>query len=181
MAFAGGLMLSALVVLTCVSVSGRLLSGVLHGPTFEQTAIAQWLLGLGVGSIFGDVELTESGIAFAIFAFLPLCHISGSHAAVDIFASRFSPRVNRALQAAAGVLFAAVMVLIAVQLFQGMQSKIRSGQTTFLIEFPIWWAYALSLSGAVLAAVVAVYLGGVRLVEAATGRDILPATSGAEH
>ena len=72
-------------------------------------------------------------------------------------------------------------LLLAVQLLAGMQSKLRSGQTTFLLQFPVWWGYALSLVGAVVAAVVAVYLAVMRTVELVTGRSVLPADLGADH
>lgn len=183
MAYLGGIMLSALILLTCVSVIGRSLSTLLHSDFIEglMPGVATALLGLGIGPVNGDFELIEAGVAFAIFAFLPLCHITGGHASVDIFTSRFSDRANRVLRALTEVLFAAVLVLIAWQLFQGMLSKMSSGQTTFLIEFPIWWAYLLSLSGAVVAAIVAVYLACVRVQEILSGRIILPADLGADH
>jgi hypothetical protein len=62
-----------------------------------------------------------------------------------------------------------------------MQSKFRSGQTTFLVEFPVWWAYALSLIGAVVAAAVGVYVAVTRLCETVTGQQILPVDLGADH
>lgn len=163
MAFLGGAVLTALILMTCLSITGRL------------------FIDFGLGSINGDVELTEAGIAFAIFAFLPLCHLSGAHATVDIFTARLSSRASRVLQMVIAIAFAGVMVLIAVQLFGGMQSKMRSGQTSFLIQFPVWWAYAASLSGAGLAAVVAIYLAIVRIGEVVQGRDILPPDAGAAH
>jgi len=183
MAYLGGVMLVALIVLTCVSVLGRTLNGFLHGDFMESTApgFAQLALALGVGPVNGDFELVEAGVAFAIFAFLPLCHLTMGHATVDVFTSRMSVRTNRVLQMISAVLFAGVMVLIAVQLFAGMQSKMASGQTTFLIEFPIWWAYAASMLGAALAAVVAVYLGVMRVLEMVRDEDLLPVEQGSEH
>ena len=87
MAYLGGAMLIALIVLTCLSVAGRLLNGWLLSDAVQSVApgAAQWLVGIGVGAIFGDVELTEAGVAFAIFAFLPICHLTNGHAAVDVF------------------------------------------------------------------------------------------------
>ena len=42
-----------------------------------------------------DYELVEAGVAFAIFAFIPLCQIYGSHATVDIFTIVAARRVKR--------------------------------------------------------------------------------------
>jgi TRAP-type C4-dicarboxylate transport system permease small subunit len=183
MAILGGAVLSALILLTCLSILGRLASGLLHGPAAQELApgLASWLLAAGVGPIRGDFELVEAGMAFAIFAFLPYCHITGGHAAVDVFTARLPPRAARVLAWAIEVAFAAALVLIAVQLYGGMVGKRQSGQTTFLIEFPVWWAYAASLSGAALAAAVAVHMAVARTGEVLSGRAILPPDAGAGH
>ena len=174
----GGGVLAMLIVLTCLSVLGRSLNGILHSDWVEAVApnLANWLLGLGIGPINGDFELVEAGMAFAIFAFLPICQLHGAHAKVDIFTSALPARFNRWLIAVIDLVFALVLLLIAAQLFQGMESKRSSGQTTFLLEFPIWWAYGLSLLGAIVAAGVAVYVALMRIAEIALGRAILPAS-----
>lgn len=183
MAYLGGAMLVLLIVLTCVSVVGRSLNGWFHSEFFESVApgFASWALELGVGPVNGDFELIEAGVAFAIFAFLPLCQISGSHASVEILTKALSPATNRVLQFVIDVVFALVLILIAVQLYGGLQSKLRSGQTTLLLEFPIWWAYALSLTGAVVAALVAIYIAVVRCAELWHQKPILPSHQGEPH
>lgn len=175
-------MLTALVLMTCLSVVGRKLNDMLHGMVANEMmpGLANWFLDAGVGVIKGDFELIEAGIAFSIFAFMPLCQITSGHAAVDIFTEKLPKRTNRVLRAVTEVVFAAVLVLIAVQLSSGMFSKLRSGQTTFLLQFPLWWAYALSLTGAVAAALVGIYMALVRIGEALTGRTII-AEEGAGH
>ena len=179
----GGGVLSALIVLTCLSVAGRSLNGILHADWTQAVlpGVATMLLELGIGPINGDFELVEAGMAFAIFAFLPLCQLNGAHASVDIFTSALPPRGNRALRMVVEVVFAAVLILIAWQLLAGMQSKRNSGQTTFLLEFPVWWAYAVSLVPAVVAALVAVYVAGIRIVETMTGQTVLLPGQGADH
>lgn len=183
MAYLGGAMLVALVVLTCVSIVGRSLNSVLHSDwlTNFAPAIASRALGLGIGPVNGDYELIEAGVAFAIFAFLPLCQISGAHATVEIFTSAMSPRFNRILQFLIDVIFAFALVLIAIQLLNGLQSKMRSGQTTLLLEFPVWWAYAMSMAGASVAAVISLYIAIMRGVEVYRCGSILPNTRSADH
>ncbi|GHG83605.1 hypothetical protein GCM10010961_09130 [Pseudodonghicola xiamenensis] len=149
MAVAGGLVLSALIVMTCLSIIGRR---------------------LGIGPITGDFELVEAGVAFAIFAFLPLCQITAGHASVDVLTNLFPARVNRFLRMVTEAIFAAVLVLIAWKLFDGMLAKKQHNETSFLLQFPLWWAYAASLLGAVVAAVVGIYMAGVRISECLTGR-----------
>ncbi|MCT4556484.1 MAG: TRAP transporter small permease [Pelagimonas sp.] len=179
----GGYVLTVLIVLTCLSILGRSLSTILNSD-IVQSLVPGWaamILDWGIGPIKGDFELVEAGMAFAIFAFLPLCQLNGAHAAVDIFTSTLSSRANRLLRAIIEVIFAGVLVLIAVQLFEGMQSKRNSGQTTLYLEFPIWWAYAFSLVAAVAAAIVSIYMALMRVVESATGRIVLPPNLEADH
>jgi TRAP-type C4-dicarboxylate transport system permease small subunit len=182
MAVLGGLVLTALILLTCASVAGRALNTLLHGPLHALApGLADGLLALGVGPVNGDFELVEAGIAFAIFAFLPLTQVSAAHASVDVFTNALSPGANRWLKMLWEVLFALAVIVIAAQLSSGLQSKIRSGQTTLLLEFPVWWSYAASLAGAVIAAAVAVVMAVVRIIEAVGGRTIVADGPGAEH
>jgi|TARA_B110000879_G_scaffold176812_1_gene230995 TRAP-type C4-dicarboxylate transport system permease small subunit len=183
MAYLGGVMLTFLIVLTTASIVGRSLNGVLHADAVVSLMpdLARWLIDVGIGPINGDFELIEAGVAFSIFAFLPLCQLTGGHASVDIFTSRLSSRANRILQMLIDILFAAVLVLIAIQLFAGMQSKLRSGQTSLLLEFPVWWGYALCMFGAATGAVVSVYIAVLCIASAATGQEYLPAMDGADH
>ena len=178
-ALLGGLVLSALIVMSCLSIIGRALNSLLHSDAVQAMApgIANALLATGVAPINGDFELVEAGTAFAIFAFLPLCHLSGSHASVDIFTARLPPRLSQLLRTVIEFVFAAVLILITVQLFAGMMSKRGSGQTTFLLQYPIWWAYAASFAGAIVAVLVAVYVAFAHLVELITERTILPAAT----
>ncbi|WIY26937.1 TRAP transporter small permease [Parasedimentitalea psychrophila] len=175
MAAAGGLVLTLLILLTCLSISGRLLNGFFHGDLMGSVApdFAEWMIAIGVGPINGDFELVEAGVAFAIFAFLPLCQITSGHASVDILVDNFPKRVNRFLRMVTEIVFAAVLVLIAWRLAAGLVSKLYNGETSFLLQFPIWWAYAASLVAAVVAAIVGVYMGAVRTIEFLTGRILV--------
>jgi TRAP-type C4-dicarboxylate transport system permease small subunit len=183
MAILGGVMLTALILLTCYSVVVRALDRMFHWMIDGDIAagLARWMIDAGVGPMLGTFELLEAGIAFVIFAFLPICQITGGHATVDIFTSQMSEGTNRVLRGVTEVVFAGVLVLIAVQLYGGLMTKFSSGQVTLELAFPVWWPYALALSGAVLAAVVSVYLALVRVYEMVTRRSILPADLGAEH
>jgi len=183
MAVVGGIVLSALIVMVCVSITGRALNGFLHADMMQAMlpGLAEWLIDLGVGPVNGDFELVEAGIAFAIFSFLPYCQITSGHAVVSIFTDWLPMRAQQVLRMLIEILFALVLVVIAVQLKDGMDSRIRSGQTTFLLQFPIWWAYALSLVGATIAAAVGVYMALIRTAEALTGRELIADDMGAEH
>lgn len=171
MAVMGGIVLTLLILLTCASVLGRSLNGIFHGDFMQGIApgFSQWMLDLGVGPINGDFELVEAGVAFAIFAFIPLCQVTSGHASVDVFTNFLPKRFMRGMRAVTEVVFAIVLVLIAARLFEGMLSKRSAGETSFLLEFPTWWAYAASFVAAVTAAIAGVYMAGVRVMETLTG------------
>ncbi|WP_319533101.1 TRAP transporter small permease [uncultured Cohaesibacter sp.] len=180
MAVLGGIVLVALILLTCLSVLGRGLNTIGHSAMFESVApaLATMLLDTGVGPVTGDFELVEAGIAFAIFAFLPVCQIYSSHATVDVFTTMLSPKANKWIIAFWEIVFFVVMILITWRLFVGMQNKISYGETTFLLQFPVWWAYAASFGAAVVASFVSLYCAFARIVELGSRRHFLPLTQG---
>ncbi len=161
MALLGGVVLCLLVLMICVSISGRELSDLAYSGVLR--SLGDWLIEVGVGPILGDFELVEAGIAFAIFSFLPLTQLSGAHAKVDVFSKGMGERADRALSTFWSVVMAAIIVLITWRLFAGMQDKMRYGETTYLIQFPIWWAYAASLIAAITASIVSIYCAAMRL------------------
>lgn len=182
-ALIGGSVLTFLIILTCASVLGRSINSILNSDFLQSwvPGLSSALLSTGVGPINGDFEIVEAGMAFAIFAFLPLCQLHFAHASVDIFTNVLPKRIRWALRAVIEAVFAAVMVLIAVQLYGGMITKLNSNQTTLLLEFPVWWGYAVSLVAAIVAALIAVFVALMRCKEAATGQDALPPNPEASH
>ena len=62
--------LAAPISMTCISIAGRA-----TGPL------------VGAEPAPGDFELIELGTAFVVFAFLPLAHLRGAHAVVDLATS----------------------------------------------------------------------------------------------
>ena len=182
MALAGGAMLGALILLTCASIAGREVNELLQSDLVGGAGWARWLLDtFGIGAIDGDFELLEAGMAFAIFAFLPWTQITVGHAAVDVFADALPARVNRVIAALTEAVFAGVLILIAVQLWGGMETKLNAGQTTIRLQFPVWWSYALAMVPAALAAIVGVWCAGLRIAALFAGRDGPLAGGGAEH
>ena len=171
----GGLVLVALVVLICVSIAGRSGNSLLHSDPVAGLlpGLSKRLLDAGVGPVDGDFELVEAGIAFAIFAFLPICQLRAGHATVDVFTGLLPAGAQRAVVAFWELVLSGAIVLITVQLYAGLQGKLGNGQTTYLLQFPVWWAYAASFAAAAVASVVAAYCAAARLAAAFTGRDAL--------
>lgn len=136
-AIAGGVMLIGLVGLTTVSVTGRALTPI------------------GLGPVPGDFELVEMGTAFAIFAFLPWCHLTGGHASVDLLVSRFQRPAQRWLEVMSQALMLGAAAVLAWRLALGMLDKKEYGDTTYLLQVPVWWGYAAAMAGATVFVLVA--------------------------
>ncbi|WP_028466923.1 MULTISPECIES: TRAP transporter small permease [Nisaea] len=175
MALLGGAVLLVLIAITCVSVLGRGLNTFGHSAFLTDLApgLAEALLASGVGAVTGDFEIVEAGIAFAIFAFLPICQLKAGHATVDIFTDQLPAGVNRGLIAFWEVALTLVILLISWRLFEGLQSKYRYGETTFLLQFPVWWAYGASFAASVIAGLIALYAAGARIAGLLVGRDVV--------
>ncbi|MDP2119715.1 MAG: TRAP transporter small permease [Hoeflea sp.] len=130
LAILGGLALVAVILVTVLSVSGRA------------------LLFLGFGPVRGDFELVELGTGFAVFAFLPWVQINRQHASVEILTMQMGARINRLIDMGADLLMFAIAVLLTWKHWEGTLDKLAYGETTFIIQYPIWWAYASGLAGA---------------------------------
>jgi TRAP-type C4-dicarboxylate transport system permease small subunit len=150
----GGLMVVALIVMTCLSILGR------------------GLISLGLGPVPGDYELIEAGMAFAIFCFLPLCQLEAAHATVDVFTAPLGGPINRLLLALWDVLFTAALILITWRLYEGMLGKLGNGETTMFLQFHLWWAYAACLPPALIAVIVGLWSSADRLRAVVTGVDL---------
>ncbi|MCV0395517.1 MAG: TRAP transporter small permease [Rhizobiaceae bacterium] len=163
LALAGGLVLVAITLITVVSITGRSLN------TF------------GMGPVPGDFELVEAGTGFAVFAFLPWCQLMRGHAAVDLFTGLFPSVVNRVIDLVSEALMTFVIVIIAWRLWAGTIDKLNYGETTFILQFPVWWAYAASLVAAIGAVIVSFYMLFVRFREVASGQTIVEPGQGGMH
>ncbi|MGH1575878.1 TRAP transporter small permease [Planktotalea sp.] len=173
MAVLGGLVLTALVLLVCISVLGRGGNTFAHWDALQSAApgVSAFLLGAGIGPVPGDFEIVEAAVAFAIFAFLPLCQLRSAHATVDVFTSFLPARTNVRLKAFWEVVLCLAILLITWRLGVGMSSKIANGETTLLLGFPKWWAFAASFVAAIVASIVALYCAFVRTTAAIRGAE----------
>lgn len=183
MAILGATVLCFLIVMTCISIIGRELNATANQDWFETAlpGLAAWVQRAGIGPITGDFELIENMMAFSIFAFMPLAQLHSSHATVDVFTSRFPPRLLDWMRAITEVIFAAVLILFAVKLFEGMQGKMRFNETTYLIQFPVWWAYAGAFAASAVAALVGSYCAVMRMIAVITNKPLNWEDAEAEH
>jgi len=153
MAILGGIVLVALVLMTVASVVGRNLNF------------------LGLAPIPGDFELVEAGAAFAVFAFLPWCQLNRGHITVDLFLVRLGRRRNAIVDVVGNALMTIAAAVIAWRLALGLIDRYGYGQTSFILQFPLWWSYAASLIGAVVFAAISAWTVWRSLREA-TGRTV---------
>lgn len=161
LAIAGGVVLLAMVAMIVISIIGRA------------------LLSIGLRPITGDYELVSIGMGFAVFAFMPWAHLTRSHALVSLVTDSFGVRVNSWILVITDVMMVAASWFIAWRLYLGMMDKFAYRETTLLLRFPLSWAYAMGLVGAVALAVVAIYVLGRSLSYALTG-EAEPKQAGAE-
>jgi len=165
MALLGGIVLILLIVITTLSVIGRSLNTIGHNGFVETNLGFLAPVFTRFGPINGDFELVEAGVAFAILAFFPWCIINRGHATVDIFTSFLPDKPNRFLVFLWEGLFAIVLLVISWRLFVGTSDKLRYGETTFLLQFPVWWGFAACFAASVVAAIVGVYSAWMRGAE----------------
>ena len=152
LALAGGLVLIALIVLTSMSIAGR------------------YLIPFGFGPVPGDFERVDMGGAFAVFCFLPWCQLRRGHVSVDLIKPILSARVNAALDLVAACGMALVAIILTWRLGLGLADKFRYGETTLILQVPVWWGYAASLVGAAGFAVVCIHTAIFSLFGAIRGQ-----------
>ena len=136
LAWFGGCVLSALAILSVVSISGRAFSFA------------------GLGPVPGDFELVEAGTALAVFCFLPWCQLKQRHADVNLFWPMFPPSMRRVLTAASDGLMLLVWLLLVWRMWVAMLGYRDNEEVSFILQMPVWWGYAASMIPAVLGCVV---------------------------
>jgi TRAP-type C4-dicarboxylate transport system permease small subunit len=158
LAILGGCVLLALILLTCLSVLGRMGNSIGNSDvvTAHLPFLAEALQQLR--PVAGDVEIVEAGVAFAILAFFPWCTMQNGHAAVNIFTAALPVAVNRFLTVLWDLLFAVVLGIISWRLYAGTTDKLRYQETTLMLEYPVWWGFAACTASAFIASLVAVYV-----------------------
>ena len=155
-AYAGGLVLAGLALMTVASIIGRRFSA------------------LGLGPISGDYELVANGVALSVLAFLPWCQLSRGHVTVDLVVNALPARVKAALGLMGDALVAAAALVILRQLWLGFGEKFPYGsdalraalgmgarpyfpETTYELEIPVWIPYGAAVLLAALFALTALY------------------------
>jgi len=151
-ALIGGIVLLVVMVMTVISVAGLSLNKL--GRFLKKTYEFEIAPLLAIGPIPGETELIEVGMAFIIFAFMPIVTLNRGHAAVEILTNAFSATINRLIDLVADGLLLAVAAYLGYRHYLGTLDKIANGETTWILQFPLWWGYGAALFGAVIFVIV---------------------------
>jgi len=140
LAIAGGLVFVALVAMSIVSIVGRKL----------------WSL-----PVPGDIEMLQMAAAFASASFFAYCHLNGGDVKVDFFTAKARPVVVHSLDAFGSVLVGMFGSLIAWRAAMGALIVKAAGETSMILDWPLWIAQMLMVPGFVLMGVAGFYMAGV--------------------
>ncbi len=165
LALFGGAILIAMIAVTVLSVTGRILDTIGHSDFLAAHIPGAADFFQYFGPILGDFELVEAGMAIAVIAFLPWCSMRRGHATVDIFTANLPLSANRVIDLLWEAVLTIVLAVIAWRLFAGTADKMRYGETTFLLQYPVWWSFAACAVLAVVAALVSLWMTIVRFAE----------------
>ena len=133
-AILAGVLLTAVTLMTCVSLIGR-----------------NWI---GM-TIVGDFELSGAAAGAAVALFMPWCQAQRGNIIVDFFTAKASARTTGQLDRFGALLLALVMALLAWRTTIGGVNAWKSGSGTMLIGFPEWIIYVAMVPPLALTAVIA--------------------------
>ncbi|GAB3454952.1 TRAP transporter small permease [Insolitispirillum peregrinum] len=136
LAWAGGLILLALIGMSLVSIIARK---------------------LGFHPVNGDVELMQMGCAVASAAFLPLCTLRGDHLRVEFFTEGCRPVLRQRMDAVTDILLAAVFTLLAWRTGLQMLDSRDSGEIAALTALPLWIPVLLMIPSLALTVLCGLY------------------------
>jgi TRAP-type C4-dicarboxylate transport system permease small subunit len=119
-AILGGVLLTVITLMTCVSLIGRNTTG--------------W-------SIVGAFELSGSAAGAAIALFMPWCQVRRGNIIVDFFTAKASEATQRGLDRLGALLLALAMGLMTWRTGVGGINAWNSGAGSMIMGFPEWIVY----------------------------------------
>jgi len=119
MAATGGIVLSAVTLVTVASVISRAL--------FNKP-------------IPGDFELVELGVGVAVSFFLPYCQIQDGNVIVDLFTAKAPEWLTRILSALGDLMLLIIAAIICWRMVYGCLDYMEYNEVTMVLHIPLWWA-----------------------------------------
>lgn len=113
----GGLVMTALMLMTCYSLIGRNFFG---------------------SALIGDFELTGVGAGAAIALFMPLCQLKRENIIVDFFTARCSESFNARLDRLGALLMMVIFFLLSWRCGAAAINAKETMAASMLLEFPDW-------------------------------------------
>ena len=135
-AIAAGVLLTAMTLMTCVSLIGRNLVGM---------------------TIVGDFELSGAAAGAAVALFMPWCQARRGNIIVDFFTAKASERTVQGLDRFGALLLGLTMALLTWRTTLGGLNAWKSGSGTMLIGFPEWVIYVAMVPPIALTAVIGLF------------------------
>jgi len=136
-AFAGGVIFTGLVIMSIVSIVGRKLFS---------------------APVPGDVEVLQMFAAFASAAFFAYCHLMHGEVKVDFFTAHLAGSKRCFLDAVGSLLVGLVGALLAWRTWVGAMSLRESGESSAILEVPVWIAQMLMVPSFILLALAGFYM-----------------------
>ena len=120
-AILAGVLLTAVTLMTCVSLIGRNLIGM---------------------TIVGDFELVGAAAGAAVALFMPWCQLKRGNIIVDFFTAKASARSIDRLDRFGALLLGLCMVLLTWRAAYGGMNAFSTNSGTMMLGFPEWVVYA---------------------------------------
>lgn len=136
-AYAGGLIFIAQVMMSVVSIVGRKL---FNAP------------------VPGDVELLQMSAAFASATFFAYCHLMHGDVKVDFFTAHMTSSRRLLLDTGGSFLVGLLGTLLAWRTAVGAISLKEAGESSAILDLPVWLAQALMVPSFVLLALAGFYM-----------------------
>ena len=132
-AIAAGMLLTAIALMTCISLIGRNTTG--------------W-------TIVGDFELSGAAAGAAIALFLPWCQMRRGNIIVDFFTAKASAATHSRLDRIGALLLGVAMALLAWRAAIGGLNAWKTQAGTMMLGFPEWIVYCGIVPGLALTAAI---------------------------
>ncbi|MCX7157411.1 MAG: TRAP transporter small permease [Rhodocyclales bacterium] len=137
MAIIGGLVFVGLVIMSVISIVGRKTVGFV---------------------VPGDVEVLQMMAACASASFFPYCHLIHGDVKVDFFTHNLPQKTLWIMDAIGSLLIGLVGALIAWRAWAGAMMVMDSGETSMILQWPVWIPQALMVPGFVMLAIAGAYM-----------------------
>lgn len=126
MAYAGGLAIIGVLLVSVASILGRALFG---------------------KPILGDFEIVERVVAVSVAWFLPYSQLAGGHVLVDFFTRHMRGRKRAVLDAFANVLVLIAVVLLTWRTVVGLFEQVEQKEISMILGVPAWIPVAFIIPG----------------------------------